>query len=118
MYFENGFAFVQIRQIDVYLTVETPCAEQRLVQYVCAVGCCQHYHVRVGLEAVHFGEQLVEGILAFVVRACHGVFAASPAYRIYFVDEYYRRGFFLSLFEKVAYTRSADTDEHFHEIRP
>src|SRR6516162_1824844 len=50
------------------------------------------------------------------MSAAHAV-AAVTTYRIDFVDENDARRGFLSLLKHVADARSADTDEHLHEIR-
>ena len=64
---ENRFAFGQVRHVHVNLAIKTPGTHQGLVQYICAVGCGEDDHPAVGTEPVHLSEELVKGVLAFVV---------------------------------------------------
>ena len=69
-----------------------------------------------GIEAVHLGQQLVEGLLALFVRAerrRHAHFAE----RIQFIDENDARRAGFGLCEQVSHARRADADEHLDELR-
>ena len=69
-----------------------------------------------GIEAVKFREQLVQGLLLFIVTAKRtGSSAASKC--IEFVDEDDAGCRLARLLEEVANPRRADPDEHFHELR-
>src|SRR5260370_33790102 len=70
----------------------------------------------VALEAVHFHQQLVEGLFALIMTAAQ-TGPAMPADRIDFIDEYDARSVLLRLLEHVADARGAHADEHFDEIR-
>ena len=113
---EYGFAVVDVGEFDIDLAVETSGAEEGFVEDVGAVGGSEHDNAAVAAEAVHFGEQLVEGVLALVVGAHVGIFAAGTAHGVDFVDEHDARRFFLGLTEEVADTRGADAYEHFHKV--
>ena len=65
------------------------------------VGGRKHDHVRFVIEAVHLGQQLVECLLAFVIRAETSGTAAPAANRIDLVDEDDRRGSLARLGEQV-----------------
>ena len=114
---EDGHAVVDVGEVDVYLTVEAPGAQQGLVEDVDAVGGCQAYHAGVAAEAVHLGEELVEGVLALVVRAHVGVASAGAAHGVNLVDEDDARCLLLGLAEEVADTAGAHADKHLHEVR-
>jgi thiamine phosphate synthase YjbQ (UPF0047 family) len=101
---EYFFSFVQVGQVYMYLTVETSCTQQRLVEHIHTVGGCEDDDTAVGAESVHLGEQLVQCVFSFVVAAHGGILAAGTAHGIYFVDEDDARSFLFRLFEQVAYT--------------
>ena len=116
MHIEDSDAFGQIGQVDVDLTVETSGAQQRLVEYIDAVGGRQDDDTRIGAETVHLGQQLVERILAFVVAAEAGAFGARTSHRVNLVDEHDRGGLFFCFLEKVAHTAGADAHKHLDKV--
>ena len=82
------------------------------------VGGGKHDHRLVlGGKAVHLGEQLVEGLLAFVVAAddAHRTRTAL-ADRIEFVDEDDAGCFFLGLFKQVPDAGGTGANEEFNEL--
>ena len=97
------------------LAVETARTQQRRIENVGPVGRRDQDDAFVGLEAVHLDQQLVEGLLAFVVAAAEAG-AAMAADRIDFIDEDDAGRVFLGLLEHVAHAAGADADEHFDEI--
>src|SRR5690554_2959528 len=115
LHLENLFATTDIRQPHHYLTVEAAGAQQRRVQHVRAVGGGNDDDAVVGLEAVHFHQQLVEGLLALVVTAAEaGTTMAADG--IDLVDEDDAGRMFLGLLEHVTHAAGTDTDEHLDEI--
>ena len=67
-------------------------------------------------KAVHFHQQLVQGLFPFVVSAADAG-AAVAADCVNFIDKDNRRSVFLRLIEQVTDTGRTDTHKHFHEIR-
>ena len=116
VYFEYLFSFVYVGQIDVYLSVEASCPQQCLVENICSVGGSEYDDTRIGAEAVHFGEQLVEGVFAFVVDVHIGVSASGTSYGVYLVDEDDTRSTCFCPLEEVAYAACSYTDEHLYEV--
>ena len=116
MNLENLDTVVDIGEVDINLTVEATGAHKRLVEYIGAVGSSEQDDATVGAEAVHLGEELVEGILALVVGAEVGIATTSTAYGVDLVDEYDAGGFLLGLTEEVADTRGTDADKHLDEV--
>ena len=98
------------------MTVEATRAKKRRVENVWAVGCGDENHVGLRVEAIHFNQQLVEGLLALVVTAADAGTALTTNC-VDFVNEDDGRGALLGLFEQVANTRSTNTDEHFDKVR-
>ena len=98
------------------MTVEATWAKKRRVEHVWAVGCRDKNHVGLRIEAIHFNQQLVEGLLALVVAAAD-TGTALTTNCIDFVYEDDGWGALLGLFEQVANTRGTNTDEHFDKVR-
>ena len=89
MYVEDRNAFGQIGQIDVDLTVENGRhAAKSLVEHVDTVGRGENDDTGVRAETVHFRQQLVERILAFVVAAEACSLGAGATHGVDFVDEH------------------------------
>ncbi len=99
------------------MPVESTRPEQRGVEDLGAVRGRHEDDPRVGVEAVHLGEELVQGLLAFVVApARHGKPARLPQ-GVELVDEDDAGGLLLGLLEEVPHPRRAEADEHLDELR-
>ena len=68
------------------LTVKSARTEKRRIEYVRTVGCGDKDYALVYAEAVHLYEQLVKGLLTFVVTAAEAC-ASLTAYGVDFVDK-------------------------------
>ena len=84
------------------MPVEAAGAQQRRVQHIGPVGGRQHDHRLVAGEAVHFGQDLVQGLFALIMAAAQ-TGAARAADAVQFVDKDDRRRVFLRLLEQVAH---------------
>ncbi len=113
---EHLNAAFDIRRIEHYLAIEATGADQRRVEHVGAVGRRDHDHVGVGVKAVHLDQDLVERLLALVVRAAQAS-TTLAADRVDLVDEDDARRVALGLIEQVAHAAGAHTDEHLDELR-
>ena len=113
---ENLLALLHVGKSHLDLAVETPGAHQRLVEDVGPVGGGQNDDARIGLEAVHLRQKLVQRIFALVVARESGVLAAGAADGVDLVDEDDAGSLLLGLLEQVADTRGAHADEHLDEI--
>ncbi len=109
------FASLDVGHIDHHLPVEAAGAQKRRVEHVGPVGRGDDYHALVRLEAVHFHQELVQRLLAFVVPAAQAR-AAQPPHRVYLVDEDDAGRALLPLLEQVAHARGAHAHEHLHEV--
>ena len=105
-----------VRRFHADLAVEAARTQQCRVQDVGAVGGGDQDDVGLDVEAVHFHQQLVEGLLAFVVAAADAG-AAVAANGVDFVNEDDGGRVGLGLFEQVTDAGRADTDEHLNEVR-
>ena len=97
------------------LAVEAARTQQRRVKHVWPIGCGNYNNSIVGLEPVHFHQELVQSLLPFIIASAIADAAAS-AHGINFVDEDDARSVFLSLLEHIAHTARPDTHEHFNEV--
>ena len=112
---EDRDAALHVRPVEDDLAVEAARAQQRRIEHVGAVGGRDHDHVRVRVEAVHLDEDLVEGLLALVVRAAEAC-AALAADRVDLVHEHDAGRVALRLVEQVAHAARADAHEHLDEL--
>jgi hypothetical protein len=108
-----------VRRLDGDPAIEAARPEQCGVEDLGAVGGPEHDHVRLGIEAVHLGQDLVERLLALVMAAAEAADAARarPSDRVELVDEDDRGRRLLGLLEEVAHARCADADDRFDELR-
>ena len=117
MDFEDTSSPADVGAWDDDAAVESPGSEQSGVENVGAV-CRRHDDDSVvRFKSVHFDEQLVEGLFAFVVPAAQSGAAISPN-GIDFVDEDDASPASLCLIEELTDATCAHADEHFDEIRP
>ena len=117
MHPENFIPFFQFRQIHIDLAVEPARPHQRFIQNIGPVGGGQNNDSGIGSETVHFGQQLVQGVLPFVIGGEARIFSSGSPDGVYFVYENDARGFLFCLAEKIPYPRGAYTHEHFHKVR-
>src|SRR5574337_1445696 len=116
MHLEDLLPTLDIGAIEGHLSVETPGPEQGWIEDLRTVRRGHDDHALVRVEAIHLHQQLVEGLLAFIVSADR-VEPTSLSERIQLIDEDDAGRFFLSLGEEVAYTSRPDPYEHLDEIR-
>ena len=113
--FQDGAATDNVGQVQRYAAVEATGAEQGGVQNVGPVGGGDDDDVGVGFKAVHFNQDLVEGLLAFVVSTAQAG-AAVATNGVDFVHEEDARGVALGLFKQVTDAGRADANEHLDEF--
>ena len=115
MHFEDLFTAFEVGQADHDLPVKTTGAQQRRVKHVRAVGGGDDDDAFVAFKTVHFHEELVQRLFAFVVSAAESR-AALAANGVNFVNEDDAGRVFFRFFKHIAHARGADANEHFHEI--
>lgn len=114
--FEDGHTLLEVGQVNVDLAVKAAGAQQGFVEDVDAVGGRKDDDAGVRAEAVHLCEQLVEGVLTFVVTTEGRVLSAGAANGVDFVNEDDAGRLFLGLAEEVAHTAGTNADEHLDKI--
>jgi hypothetical protein len=82
-----------------------------------AVGRAQQDDALRRVEAVEFGQELVESLFFLVKSASHAARCAGAAEGVKLVDEDDARLGLARLFKQIAHPRRPDTDEHLDELR-
>ena len=111
---EDGLAAGEVGQLDGDAAVKAAGAQQGRVEGLGAVGGGQDDDALVVVEAVHLGEQLVQGLLALVVGVEGAV--APLAHGVDLVDEDDAGGLLVCLLEEVAHLGGAAANEHLDEL--
>ena len=112
---EDGHAAPEVRPIQDDLAVEAAGPKERRVKDIRPVGGRHDDDVGVRVEAVHLDEDLVQGLLALVVRTAQPGTALAPD-GIDLVNEHDAGRVALGLIEQVADAAGANTDEHLDEL--
>ena len=99
---QNLLTATNIGQRDIHLPVKTAGAQQRLIKNVGAVGGSHHDHAQIGLEAVHFHQHLIQGLLALIIAAAQ-TGATLATYGVNLVDKDDARGVLFGVFKHVAH---------------
>src|SRR5262245_18740617 len=106
VYLKDFFPILDVRQINNYLTIESARTKQSRVEHVGTVGCGNDNYIRVGFKAVHFYQNLVERLLAFIVSSTQARTALATD-RVYFINEDNARRILLGLLKQIAHARGA-----------
>ncbi len=114
---EDLLAARDVGAVDQDMAVKAAGPQQRRVERFGAVGRGDHDHTVVGVEAIHFDQQRVEGLFPFVVTP-ERIVAAAFAKGIQFVDEDDAGRAGDGLLEHIANPCRSHADEHFDEIAP
>ena len=78
VYFEDPFPTPPTRDINHDLTVEPAGPQQGLIQDVRAIGGRQQDHTGVVIEAIHFHQQLIQGLFTLVMPTAHAGAPGAP----------------------------------------
>ena len=113
---QDLFAALEVGQFHRNTAVKAAGTGQSRVKGIRTVGGREDDDAAVALEAVHLGEQLVQGLLTLVVAAQLAA-VALLADGVYLVDEHDAGGLFLGLLEEVTDFGCAHAHEHLHELR-
>src|SRR5262245_5219590 len=101
-----------IGPIDQHLTIKTAGTEESLVQNFRPIRGRENADALARIETVHLDEQLIEGLLAFVVPSHERCGTACLAQRVEFIDEHDTGSHGLCLAKEVAHTRCAYPHNH------
>ena len=112
---QNLLAATHVRTRHHHPAIEAARPQQRRIKHVRTVGGSDQDDAFVRFEAVHFDQQLVQGLLALVVPAAQAGATMTP-HRVDFVDKDDARRVLLALLEQVADAACAHADEHLHKV--
>ena len=112
---QDGGPFGLVGEGDLDLAVEAARPQQRRIEHFGPVGGGHDDHAGGGVEAVHLGQELVQGLLALVVGDDRP--ASALADGVDLVDEDDRGGPLAGVGEEVADPRRPDADEELDEAR-
>src|SRR5215469_2074697 len=112
---EDLFAALDVGASNDHAAVEAAGTEQRGIEHVGTVGGSDEDDALVRLEAVHFDQQRVQSLFAFVVTTAEAG-AAMAADRVNFVNEDDAGRVLFALLEQVADAAGANTYKHFDKV--
>ena len=112
---QNGAPLGLVGQRDLDLPVEPAGPEEGRVEHLRAVGGRHDHHPGAGVEAVHLGQKLIEGLFPLVVGAERTPTALADGVDL--VDEDDGRGPFAGIGEEVPHSGGAHSDEQLDEAR-
>ena len=104
-----------IRAVYLNLTVKPAGTQQRGIQNIRTVGGSQDDDALGMAKAIHLHQQLVQGLLLFVVAAAQ-TRSALAAYGIDLIDEHNGRGQLLGLLKQIPDPAGAHAHIHFHKV--
>ena len=116
MYLENCDPALEVGAVHNDPPVKTAGTKQGLVQDLRAVGRADNQDTLGGLEAVHLGQELVQGLLTLLISsAVAGITAAADGVDL--IDKNNAGSIFIGFFKKVAHSGRAHADIELDEIR-
>ena len=115
VHLQDRNATLQVWAIKDHLAIESAWAQQRRIKHVRTVRGGDDNHVGTSLKAVHLHEDLIQRLLALIVRSAEsGATLATDGVNL--IDEHDARRVALGLIEEVAHTRGTNTNEHLNEL--
>ena len=115
MYLQNGDTARLIGIVHRHLTVKPTRTKQRRIKNVPAVGRRHDNHALIDGKAVHFHQQLIQGLLALIMTAAQ-TRAAMTTHRVDLINKHDGRRGLLGLIEQIAHAACANANEHFHKV--
>ena len=116
MHEEDLLPLIEVRQVDVDLSVKAAGSHECLVEDVGTVGSRHDDDSAIGVEAVHLRQQLIEGILPLVVASEAGILSSRPTDGIDLIDEDDAGAFLLCRAEEIPHAAGSHTDKHLDEV--
>lgn len=117
MNLENFLTAFQIRKLYRNTSVKTSGTKQSRIKGIRAVGCSQDYNTLGAVKAIHFGKQLVQGLLTLIISACEASAVTLLTDGIDLVNEYDTGSLLIGLLKQVTNLGSTHTNKHFHKFR-
>src|SRR5713226_5444922 len=113
---QDGFAATSFGEIYRDLPVETPRSQQGWIEHVRAVRGGQDNDGLVGLEAIHFHQQLLQRLFPLIIAGESRCATARAPNRVDFIDKYDARRVLLGLLKEIAHAAGSDPNEEFNKV--
>jgi hypothetical protein len=113
---ENCLTAGLVRWLQHDPPIKPSWSQQGGVEYVRPVGGSQDNHAFLRREAIHFGQDLIQRLLLFGVRAAINGIASRAADGIQLVDEHDGRCSLPGLLEEIAHAARSDANDHLDEL--
>ena len=115
VYLQDGYPAVLVRIVHRHLPVKPAGTHQRRIQDIPPVGGGHHNDAFVHGKAVHFHQQLVQGLLTFIVSAAQAC-APVTAHRVDLIYKDDCGSHFLRLVKKISDPAGAHAHKHLHKV--
>ena len=116
MHRENRGSPPSIRQSHFNATVKTSGSGQSGIEDIGTIGSRKKNHTGILFKAIHFGEQLIQGLLTLIVAATNPC-TALPSDGINLINENNARSLLLCFSEQITNPAGAHADEQLDEFR-
>ena len=115
MHLQNIDTTLEVRLFHDDTTVETARTQQCRIENLRTVRRTHDHDALRGIEAIHLGQQLIQGLLALLVSTEAGISRLTDGVDL--VDEDDTRCRLRRLLKQITHTARTDADEHLDEIR-
>src|SRR6266567_779580 len=112
---QDGFAATPFGEIYGDLPVETSRSQQGRIEHVRAVRGGKDDNGLIGLEAIHFHQQLLQRLFPFIIAGESRCSTTRAPNRVDFIDKYDAGSVLLGLLKEIAHAAGPDPDEEFDE---
>ena len=112
---ENGKPPLDIGSVNRNLPIKAARAHQGRVEHIGTVGCRDDNDAAISLEPIHFGEQLVEGLLPLIISSTNAG-TTLTANGIDFIDKDQAGTVFLGTFKQIPHATGTNTNEHLNKF--
>ena len=116
MNLQNCLTIFALWKRNSYTSVKSSRSKQSRIQNIRAVGCCQNNNIGLAIKAIHFHQNLVQSLLAFIMTATH-TRATLTTHGINLINKDNAWSIFLSLRKQISHSTSTNTNKHFHKFR-
>ncbi|MBA7471348.1 hypothetical protein ES707_06654 [subsurface metagenome] len=115
MHLQDRLTTLNIGAVQHHLSVKAAGAKQRRVEDIGTICRCHNDDIGGGIEAIHLHQDLVEGLLPFVMATAEPRSPVTP-HSVDLVDKDDTGAITLRLVEEVPHPGGTHADKHLHEL--
>ena len=115
MHLQNIDTTLEVRLLHDDTTIETTRTKQRRIENLRTVRRAHDHDALRRIEAIHLGQQLIQGLLTLLVSTEAGISRLTDGIDLIDEDDAWCR--LCRLLEQITHTARTDADEHLDEIR-